>query len=133
MSKDTEMKTFNWICSECGDKYGRMQAGYVATWHPDTCDICGEENVPCTEPRDYLLRSKAVLEEAWERSQSDIDRLCPMPPAEKPWMNQAERTDAIDCIVECHAAMAALLMGGPVEKAYRNIKAAIERCQKFLP
>jgi hypothetical protein len=126
------MKTFQWICADCGGKYGRMPEGHVSAWHPDVCDVCGE-NKPCTEPRDFCLRSNAVLEDAWKRSQSDIDRICPMPPAEKPWMDKIKRADAIDCIRECHAAMAALIMGGPVEKAYCNIKAAIERCQKCLP
>lgn len=40
-----------WICAPCGVKHGRYRAG-VSTWHPDTCDWCGEEtNV--TEDRDY--------------------------------------------------------------------------------
>lgn len=43
-----------WICYDCGEKYGRgMAPGHVMTWHPDTCDICGRQEVACTEPRDF--------------------------------------------------------------------------------
>lgn len=40
-----------WICSDCGDKHGRRPCG-MATWHNDTCDVCGAYG-PCTEPRDF--------------------------------------------------------------------------------
>ena len=41
----------SWVCGDCGDRYGRRSSG-VATWHPDTCGICGEEAI-VTEPRDF--------------------------------------------------------------------------------
>jgi hypothetical protein len=42
-----------WICRSCGDKHGRgMPERHIATWHQDTCDICGEVTA-CTEPRDF--------------------------------------------------------------------------------
>lgn len=40
-----------WICKECGDKYGNREVG-VATWHEDICDICGKKT-GVTEPRDF--------------------------------------------------------------------------------
>lgn len=40
-----------WICSECGGKYGRRKCG-VATFHMDTCGVCGEKKM-VTEPRDF--------------------------------------------------------------------------------
>ena len=44
-----------WVCYECGKKYGSFKCG-TATWHSDTCGVCGETQA-CTEPRDfgYLL------------------------------------------------------------------------------
>jgi hypothetical protein len=41
----------NWICLPCGNRYGRKTCG-IATWHPDNCDICGNEEM-VTEPRDF--------------------------------------------------------------------------------
>ena len=40
-----------WICMECGKRYGRKSIG-IATWHEDMCDICGEIT-SVTEPRDF--------------------------------------------------------------------------------
>lgn len=40
-----------WICLDCGRKYGNRAIG-VATFHEDTCGICGEIK-SCTEPRDF--------------------------------------------------------------------------------
>lgn len=44
----------DWICKTCGCLYGNRPDGnpYGATWHPDKCDICGEET-EVTEPRDF--------------------------------------------------------------------------------
>lgn len=44
-----------WVCYKCGVKYGSFRAGQ-ATWHSDTCGVCGA-TASCTEPRDwgYLL------------------------------------------------------------------------------
>lgn len=41
-----------WICSDCGNKHGRMPYGHAATWHRDVCGWCGEMR-SCTEPRDF--------------------------------------------------------------------------------
>ena len=40
-----------WVCVECGLKYGRIVPKH-ATWHTDTCCICGAV-VGVTEPRDF--------------------------------------------------------------------------------
>lgn len=42
-----------WVCAPCGERYASGAArSRVATWHPDTCGVCGEET-SCTEPRDF--------------------------------------------------------------------------------
>lgn len=51
-----------WICSECGEKHGRRQVNPYATWHEDTCDICGKTDL-VTEPRDY-----GHLKDGWEQA-----------------------------------------------------------------
>ena len=41
-----------WICGDCAIEYGhRPIKMHLATWHQDTCGICGAL-VGCTEPRD---------------------------------------------------------------------------------
>ena len=50
-----------WICSDCGNKWGRKECG-VATWHPDTCGLCGAKTI-VTEPRDY-----GHLKDGWEKA-----------------------------------------------------------------
>lgn len=42
----------DWTCYDCGIEHGCMEP-VCATWHVDTCDVCGKTNVPCTEPRDF--------------------------------------------------------------------------------
>lgn len=54
-----------WICSSCGDKHGNRQCG-LATWHTDTCDVCGAKDVMVTEPRDY-----GHLKSGWENEKKD--------------------------------------------------------------
>lgn len=42
-----------WVCSLCGTMYGRrIPSGHVATWHEDTCGVCGNL-ASVTEPRDF--------------------------------------------------------------------------------
>lgn len=49
-----------WICADCGKAHGRRPEGNrYATWHPDTCGVCGREGM-VTEPRDY-----GHLREGW--------------------------------------------------------------------
>lgn len=43
----------NWVCYECGIKYGNHNPGEGTTWHEgDSCDICGEVKAT-TAPRDF--------------------------------------------------------------------------------
>lgn len=48
-----QRKMPEWICHECGTKYCNGSTKRYATYHVDTCQCCGAEEVPCTEPRDY--------------------------------------------------------------------------------
>jgi hypothetical protein len=48
---DAALKYPAWICADCGEQYGNRPVG-IATWHEDTCGICGRVTA-CTEPRDY--------------------------------------------------------------------------------
>lgn len=50
----------DWICINCGNKYGRRQPAY-ATWHSNTCDICGQADL-VTEPRDF-----GHLKDGWRK------------------------------------------------------------------
>lgn len=49
----------DWICFDCGVKYGNREEGDATTWHDGTCGICGEE-APVTQPRDF-----GHLKEGW--------------------------------------------------------------------
>jgi len=40
-----------WICSECGNKYGKARFS-VSTFHIGICEWCGKEKA-VTEDRDY--------------------------------------------------------------------------------
>lgn len=49
-----------WICWDCGIKYGKGDCK-VATWHQDTCGVCGNDKF-CTEPRDF-----GHLKDSWKK------------------------------------------------------------------
>jgi hypothetical protein len=51
-----------WVCGQCAMKYEcSMPNGHIATFHIDTCDVCGKEDVEVTEDRDYgVHRSKLI-------------------------------------------------------------------------
>jgi len=55
----SELKYPVWICHPCGEKHGNKPVG-VATWHENTCDICGN-TTEVTEPRDF-----GHLKDTWE-------------------------------------------------------------------
>jgi hypothetical protein len=64
-AKDPEYP--QWICHVCGEAYGAWykRGTYIgppyhcSTYHNGTCDLCGDTDVPVTEPRDYgHLRAK---------------------------------------------------------------------------
>ncbi|MDR0274103.1 MAG: hypothetical protein LBI48_01945 [Burkholderiaceae bacterium] len=40
-----------WVCADCGRKYGHRVPD-VATWHEDTCGVCGKQTA-VSEPRDF--------------------------------------------------------------------------------
>lgn len=42
-----------YCCAYCGEAYGHRDCSEYATWHIGACDVCGDEEVPVTEPRDY--------------------------------------------------------------------------------
>lgn len=49
-----------WICSECGNRYGRWPDGHLGTFHHpnpddeiDRCGWCGSRERNLTEPRDF--------------------------------------------------------------------------------
>jgi len=53
-------KQIDWVCNDCGSKYGKWyQPGgtapkvHYATYHLNTCDVCGATDVKVAEPRDY--------------------------------------------------------------------------------
>lgn len=51
-AKSKTLKYPQRICSQCAAKYCRRSTCGLATWHDDTCGICGNvTNV--TEPRDF--------------------------------------------------------------------------------
>ena len=55
-----------WVCSNCALKYdSKMPDGHIATFHMDTCDVCGTENAEVTEDRDYG-RDRMKLIRAYE-------------------------------------------------------------------
>lgn len=61
-------KQINWVCDDCGEKYGDMPEGHVYTWHYGHCDVCDKDNVPVTEPRDYKYLPRLSKEKHDERS-----------------------------------------------------------------
>ena len=55
-------KTYpKWVCHPCGVTYGKWYekgdykgpSHYYSTFHVNTCDLCGNDNISVTEPRDY--------------------------------------------------------------------------------
>lgn len=50
--KDKFKDRITWVCMACGQKHGRHKVG-LATWHYGTCDICGGDKLPVTEPLDF--------------------------------------------------------------------------------
>jgi len=50
-----------WVCDTCGQNFGGWyKKGYYVgpphhypTYHNGTCGVCGSENIPVTEPRDF--------------------------------------------------------------------------------
>lgn len=49
------------VCNECGEKYGTYSVGCSSRWLGG-CDVCGKNNVPVTEKRDYNYLQKGIVE-----------------------------------------------------------------------
>lgn len=56
------MKSYpSWVCNDCGMKHGAWYSqgdycgpsSHCATYHHGKCEICGDNDVPVTEPRDF--------------------------------------------------------------------------------
>lgn len=43
----------DWICGDCGKKYGRIIDGHICTMHIGRCDWCKRRRVSVTQPRDF--------------------------------------------------------------------------------
>jgi hypothetical protein len=70
------MRQVNWVCNDCGTKYGYWfeNGEYVgpkhhcATYHKGECDLCGKTEVLVTEPRDFgYLRVSAINDNIYIR------------------------------------------------------------------
>jgi hypothetical protein len=48
-----------WVCADCGLKHG-TRLPVMATWHEDTCEVCGAVG-PVTEARDFGARFTAAV------------------------------------------------------------------------
>ena len=60
MQSKKQRKQIDWVCNDCGVKYGRWYQPGVrspeisySTYHLDTCDVCGAKEIAVTEPRDF--------------------------------------------------------------------------------
>jgi len=60
MKSKKQRKQIVWICNDCGVKNGKWyQPGgcppkaHCATYHMNTCDVCGTKDVAVTKPRDF--------------------------------------------------------------------------------
>ena len=56
-------------CSPCGHKYGVYSVGCSSIW-TGTCDVCGAEDVPVTETRDYSYLAAGIKELTMEKQQN---------------------------------------------------------------
>jgi hypothetical protein len=65
----------NWICWDCGSKYGSWYQGdtytgpkyHCSTNHYGTCDVCKRKGISVTEPRDY-----GHLVKGWDNKETDV-------------------------------------------------------------
>ncbi len=54
-----------WICVPCGRLYGHGSKFASSTMHTGACGVCGREDVPVTEPRDF-----GHLRDGWRNANS---------------------------------------------------------------
>ena len=55
------LTTADWICCECGDKYGKYSAG-CSTFHEGICEVCGKR-AAITETRDFGYLQRGICTE----------------------------------------------------------------------
>ena len=55
------LTTADWICCECGDKYGKYSAG-CSTFHEGICEVCGKK-AAITETRDFGYLQRGICTE----------------------------------------------------------------------
>jgi len=55
------LTTADWICCECGDKYGKYSAG-CSTFHEGNCEVCGKKSA-ITETRDFGYLERGIYAE----------------------------------------------------------------------
>ena len=55
------LTTADWICCECGDKYGKYSAG-CSTFHEGICEVCGKR-AAITETRDFGYLERGICTE----------------------------------------------------------------------
>lgn len=59
MAKRIATEQPDWVCDDCGIKYGDWYVNkrnipmYCATYHHGTCGVCHREHLPVTEARDF--------------------------------------------------------------------------------
>lgn len=52
-----------WICADCGRRYGNSEPRPFMTWHVGKCEVCLVANKDVTEPRDFgHLKDGALVE-----------------------------------------------------------------------
>jgi len=63
LSLDKRLKEAYVCCRSCGQKYGTYSVGCSSTYKGQ-CDVCGREDTPVTETRDwgYLLKGRQRLQ-----------------------------------------------------------------------
>jgi len=62
LSLEQRLKDAYKCCALCGEKYGTYSVG-CSSVYKDVCDVCGREDIPVTETRDwgYLLKGRRKL------------------------------------------------------------------------
>lgn len=75
ISLEKRLKEAYVCCRDCGSKYGVYSVGCSSTY-VGQCDVCGRENTPVTETRDwgYLLKGRRRLQFE-SKLNSDLDNI----------------------------------------------------------
>jgi len=54
----------DWVCEECGKRWGRYVCDIDAEFHKGQCDICGSTSKLVTNPHNF-----AAMLEGWQKTQ----------------------------------------------------------------